>query len=122
MSKFTETSVPVGAFSAQLTFSKASDVDCFTPDNADGRVFIVARNDNEVDASVVIRSGDGLLKQLGSVKLTVAANSEAIIPLSRLDSARVKFTKGENKGNILVNTYASGGSVDKVSYAIISIE
>lgn len=122
MNKFIGTSVAMGTLSAQITFNNASDVDSFTPDNADGRIFLLVRNDNEVNASIMIRPGDGMLKALGAVKLAVAAKSEAVIPLSRLETARVKYTTGENKGSIIVNTYASGGSVDKVSFAIISVE
>lgn len=122
MSKFTQTTVTINACCSPITFNESSQRDCFTADNADGRMLLLVKNDNDNAVSAIINPGDGILKSLGEIKISVAAKSEVVIPLCRFESARVKNTQGENKGNIIIDTFPGTGSNEKVSYAVISVE
>lgn len=90
----------------------------------DQRVMFIVRNqDSSHDAIVTFKAGDGILSAQGDVAVTVPKSSEVAIPLTKLDTARIKVTSGENKGKILVNSsIASGGDISSVQIAVICVK
>lgn len=123
MTELIKTYIPFGANSAQVTFTAASGADYFTADNSDSRIFLVAKNSNAQSATVTIKAGDGALCALGNANFTVGPGAEIFIPMSRVESARVKILSGEDKGKIYVLTAAeTGGAVGNVSIAVVSVE
>lgn len=123
MSQLVKTSVPFGSMSAAVTFTAATGNDYFVPDNADGRIGIIIKNSNTVGATVTLKAGDGSLSPLGDIPIAVGAGETVYVPLVRAESARVKVTKGTNKGNIFISTTAEAtGTVGNVGIGIISAE
>lgn len=116
MAELVKTPVAFGAVSAPVAFTAATGSDFFIPDNADGRVFILAKNGGAQDSTVTIKAGDGSLAPLGNLSVPVAAGATVVIPLSRAESARVKLTTGADKGKIYLLAAAN------VSFGIVSVE
>lgn len=123
MSTFTNTFIEFGELSAAVSFNAATGSDEFFPDNADGRVNLVIKNANTQSATVTLKAGDGPLASLGDVAITAAGGQTVFVPLSRVETARVKLITGTNKGKILVTTTVeTGGTVGNVSIGIVSVE
>jgi hypothetical protein len=123
MAELIKTSIPFGSMSAPVKFTAATGNDYFVPDNADGRIGIIVKNSNTVGATVTLKAGDGSLSSLGDVSVKAAAGETVYIPLVRAESARVKVTKGADKGKIFVGTAVeTNGNVGSVSFGIISAE
>lgn len=116
----------VAAFSdvaKELTSTAATGTDFFVDDNADQRVFVVLQNTDATHAAtVVFKAGDGVLSAKGDVTVTVDATKTAIVPMTRIDSARVKITNGTDKGKIHVTeSIASGGTLSDLLIAVVSV-
>jgi hypothetical protein len=123
MAELIKTLIPFGKTNAAVTFTAATGTDYFTPDNADGRVAVIIKNGNTQGATVTFKAGDGGLSPLGDVPVTVGAGATVYVPLSRVESARVKVTTGANKGRVLVSTAVdAGGSVSNITIGIVSVE
>lgn len=123
MAEIIKTSIPFGAKSAAVTFTAATGTDYFEPQNADSRVSILIKNDNTQSATITFKAGDGALSSLGDIDVTVAGGAQCFVPLTRLESARVKVLSGEDKGKIIVSTAVeTGGTVGNVSFAVLSVE
>lgn len=93
----------------------------------DQRVMIAIRNlDTSHDATITFKAGDGMLSAQGDIPVVVAGSATSVvkvIPLTKLDTARVKNTSGTNKGKIMVtSTIASGGTLSNVQIAVICVK
>lgn len=108
---------------AELTFTVVTGSDSIALDNADGRVTLVIKNANTQDAVVTLKAGNGSLSSLGDVAVPVSGGKIVAVPISRVDSARVKVLTGSNKGKMLVSSsVADGGALSGVSVAVLSVE
>lgn len=122
MATLTQTHISFGDTGAQLVFTPATGSDRFVPDNADGRVFLLARNGGSGTATVTLKAGDGALSVLGDLSLAVAAGGVGVLPLSRAQSARVKVLTGAERGSVGVAVSVLAGQVEDVSLAVLSVE
>lgn len=123
MAEISKTLVSFGTVGAALSFTALSGQDEFALDNADGRVTLLFRNGNTQNAAVVLRAGDGRLAPLGDVTVTVAGSQTVAVPLSRVDSARVKHMADSGRGTVQLSaTVESGGTVGNVAAAVLSVE
>lgn len=123
LAEIARTFVSFGTVGAALTFTALSGQDDFVLDNADGRVTLLIRNGNTQNAAVVLHAGDGHLASLGDVTVAVAGSQTAAVPLSRVDSARVKHMADSGRGTVQLSaTVESGGTVGNVAVAVLSVE
>lgn len=107
----------------EITFASASGSDYFLLDNADQRVSLIVRNSNPTqNASVTIPAGDGELSLEGGITVSVGPGKTTAVPVSRLESARVKVLSGADKGKVFLNTAVdAGGSIASVFIGILSV-
>lgn len=107
----------------EVAYTAASGTDYIVDDNADQRVIITMKNaDTTHDATVLLKAGDGILSAKGDVSVTVPATKTIAVPLTRVDSARVKITNGADKGKIdVTESIASGGTLSNLTIGVISI-
>lgn len=123
MAEIAKTSVPFAAVGAALTFTPLTGQDDFVLDNADGRVTLLFRNGNTQNASVTLCAGNGSLGSLGDVTVAVAGSQTVAVPLSRVDSARVKRIAGDGRGMAqLRSSVETGGAIGSVAAAVLSVE
>lgn len=123
MAILTQTDILFSQTGAALAFKAATGSDSFALDNADGRVFLIAKNAGTAAATVALKAGDGALSALGDVSLALPAGGVGVLPLSRAQSARVKVLTGAQRGSVLVAVaVGSGGAVGDVSLAVLSVE
>lgn len=123
MSEINVISIPFGSISAAATYTPATGTDFFKVENSDSRMTLLVKNTGAQSASVSLNAGNGSLAPLGDVKFTVASGAELFIPLSRVETARVKITSGADKGKVFISTTVdSGGTVGNISFAVISVE
>lgn len=123
MAQLENTVISFGMVSSALTFTPATGSDYFIPGGADGRVAVVINNENTVPATVTLKAGDGTLSPLGDINIDAPAGKIVYVPLVRVESARVKVTRGADKGKVFVATKTeSGGDVSKVGIAVVSVE
>ena len=124
MAEIAKTLIGFGSLSAAMTTTAATGADSFAANNADGRMTLLIQNQNASQAATItIKAGDGVLASRGDATVTVVAGKIAAVPLARLESARVKVTKGGSKG--LVNVTSSveaGGSLASVLLAVLSVQ
>ena len=118
------TSIAASDISKALTLTAlttASNNDYITVAKKDINGEIIIQNaDASHAATVVFSAGDGVLSSKGTVTVTVAASTTTIVPLERLETARVLNLTGTNKGKIIVNTtIASGGAITSVSFGYV---
>jgi len=96
-------------------------------DYPDQRVMIAIRNlDTSHDATITFKAGDGILSAQGDIAVTVAGAATSVvkvIPLTKLDTARIKNLNGTNKGKVMVvSTIATGGTLSNVQIAVICVK
>ncbi|HEX3026806.1 MAG TPA: hypothetical protein VHR42_06225 [Clostridia bacterium] len=126
MAEFVKSLIGFSDDSKELVMTSAAGAsDYFTLDNADHRVTLIVKNANSTagqDATVTLKAGNGILSTLGDEAFTVPMGKTYAIPLSRIDSARIKNLSGTNKGKVMVSTtVAASGVVGSVSIGVISV-
>jgi hypothetical protein len=123
MAELIKTIVDFSDTAKECVLTAATGSDYFVLDNADQRVTVIARNTNATqNATLTIKAGDGKLSSKGDLSIQVAAGKSAVIPMSRVESARVKVTAGSDKGKVFVNSAAdAGGSLANVLVAVLSV-
>lgn len=123
LAQMAKTFVPFGTTAAALSFTALTGQDGFVLDNADSRVTLLIRNGNTQNAAVVLRAGDGQLASLGDVTVTVPGSQTVAVPISRVDSARVKHIADASRGTVQLSaTVESGGSLGNLAVAVLSVE
>jgi hypothetical protein len=123
MAELIKTIVDFSDISKECVLTAATSSDYFILDNADQRVNVIVRNTNATqNATITIKAGDGELGSKGDIIITVAAGKSAILPMSRMESARVKVTTGSDKSKVFVNSAVdAGGSLASVLIAVLSV-
>jgi hypothetical protein len=123
MAELIKTIVDFSDISKEITLTPATGSDYFDLDNADQRVNLIVRNTNATqNTTITIKAGDGKLATKGDIVATVAAGKSIALPMSRLESARVKVTTGSDKGKVFVSSAVdAGGSLASVLVAVLSV-
>jgi hypothetical protein len=123
MAEILKTFISFADLSGELALMSASGSDFFTLDNADHRLVLIAQNTNAQAATVTLKAGDGSLSSMGDASVRVNGGKSAVIPLSRVESARIKRLDGDDKGKAFVVTAVdAGGGLSNVTLGVISIE
>lgn len=123
MAELAKTFIPFSAKSGELLLSASTGSETVTLDNADGRILILVKNQNTQNAQVTFKAGDAALAALGDLTVPVGGGKTLVIPVSRLDSMRVKNLTGENRGKMVVTAAVdAGGSLANLFYGVISVE
>lgn len=100
-----------------LTYTAAGASDYIADDNADQRLTVIVSNVSASSAGTfTLKAGNGCRAGAGDFSVTVPVSGSVAVPMTSVDSARVKNIGGANSGKIL--TAASGGTL---SVAVISI-
>lgn len=127
MAELVKTTIATTDISKTLVYTAASGTDYIVDNVPDDRTYIFARNtDPSHAATIVFAAGDGTQALLGPVTVTVAAGAAIVVPMSNLESARVKLladaaNSGANKGNIVVTeSIASGGTLSLLLIAVVT--
>ncbi|MDR3552399.1 MAG: hypothetical protein P4L75_04670 [Clostridia bacterium] len=107
----------------ELLSTAATGSDYFVPDNADHRVTLIIKNANSAqNATVTVMAGNGKLAACGNVAVSVSAGKTVAVPMSRLESARVKTLSGSDAGKVFVGSSVdTGGSLASLSLAVLSV-
>lgn len=122
MAEITLTQIGLDDTQGTLQLTPATGSDFFTLDNADQRVTLLIQNQNTQAATVSLKAGDGLLASKGNYTVTAPAGGTAVVPMSRVDSARVKKLAGTDGEKVfLTTTVAPGGSLSSILLAVISV-
>lgn len=85
-----------------LTFTATTGSDYIVADNADQRMSIMIQNGSAQAASFTLQAGNGCRAAAGGVTVTVPAAGAYVLPMTSVDSARVKYVSGVNAGKILI--------------------
>jgi hypothetical protein len=121
MAELAKTVIPFGSTSAPMTLNTATASDYFTmSDYPDWRVNLVVVNADTHDATFTIKAGNGHRAAAGDVAVTVPASSSVVIPMSRVETSRVKNISGANKGKILTTAVAASGGTLSCEVAVIA--
>jgi hypothetical protein len=123
MAELIKTIVDFSDISKEIILTPATNSDYFVLDNADQRVNLIVRNTNATqNATITVKAGDGKLGTKGDIVVTVVAGKSATLPMSRMESARVKVTIGSDKGKVFVSSAVdAGGSLASVLMAVLSV-
>lgn len=123
MSELVKTVVHFSDVGGELVFTQATGSDYYIPANADGRVTLLIKNANAQNAAVTLKAGNGVISGLGDVTIPVGAAKTVAVPFAHVESARVKWIDGANKGQVLVSeSVDAGGSLANLSVAVLSVE
>jgi hypothetical protein len=123
MAELIKTIVDFSDISKEIILTPATNSDYFVLDNADQRVNLIVHNTNSTqNATITVKAGDGKLGIKGDIVVTVVAGKSATLPMSRMESARVKVTIGSDKGKVFVSSAVdAGGSLASVLMAVLSV-
>lgn len=122
MAEIAKTIIDFGDTGKEIIFTASTGSDYIVLDNADQRMELLIKNQNTVSATVTIKAGDGAISSMGDAVITVGAGKSAVVPISRLGSARIKALSGANKGRAVINAAAaSGGSVASILLGAVSV-
>lgn len=102
------------------TLTSATASDYIVCDNADQRMLLALVNADTFPAVFTLKAGNGHRAAAGDVAITIPASSTYILPMTSVDSARVKNISGDNKGKILTTAATSGGTLN-LKVGVISI-
>jgi hypothetical protein len=110
--------------SKAITFTAitgASQSDTIAVSKKDLKGLIIINNtDPTYAATTIFSTGDGVRAGAGTVTIAIAAATQVIVPLERLETARVLNMTGTNKGKIVMNTtIATSGTITLVKFAFI---
>ena len=123
MAEIIKSFIPFAEIGAELLFTPVSGSDYFIVDNADQRLTLVVRNTNTQNATVTLAAGDGSLAPLGGSSFEVDGGKTFALPLSRVDSARIKVFGGADRGKAFVTSSVdAGGTLANLAIGIISVE
>lgn len=123
MSEIVKTGIDFSDTAKEIVFTPSTGNDFLTADNADQRISLLVKNTNATqNATVTVKAGDGALASKGDAVVAVGAGKSVVLPMCRLESARVKVLTGASKGTVAVaSSVDAGGNLSGVLLGAISI-
>lgn len=120
MGNIVESVVERGNPGVTVLFSTAQGTDTFPLHHSDARTTLLINNSGDKDATITVKAGDGTTSAEGNFTFVVKAKTFYALPVTSIDSSRVKEI-ANNVGN-LIETVPDGGVISSVGIAVIAVE
>lgn len=115
-----ESAVNYGDKGAIVLFSDATGEDTVTMKYPDARSVLLINNTGDKDVTVTIKAGDGSTSAKGDYVFTVGASQFWALPLTNVDSSRIKTVADKSNCATVFESVPSGGTITSVKLAVVA--